>query len=144
MNFQPLMRLCSDPFMPPKLNYISRVLLSTIFIVSGVGKLTAIEDTQKYVEAYGVPGSLVCSAAAFEITSGVSILCGLALRCVSTMLAFWCLLTATIFHRDFEDQNQRVHFIKNLAMTEGFLTVAHLGLGNKQWQERDDSGGLSI
>ena len=46
---------------------------------------------------------------------------------LSVALAGWCLLTAIIFHADFEDQNQKINFMKNMVMAGGFLILADHG-----------------
>lgn len=54
------------------LSAASRIPLSATFFISGVGKLTSIEVTKAYMEAYGVPCSLVYPAAFFEIGVGMT------------------------------------------------------------------------
>lgn len=105
----------------------ARVLLAVLFIVSGTGKLTNVEATQKYMEAFGVPGNLLWPAAAFEIASGAALLTGWNTRAFGMPLALWCLLTAAIFHRDFGDQEQQINFMKNMAMAGGFLILVEHG-----------------
>ncbi|KAK5013225.1 hypothetical protein LTR39_003752, partial [Cryomyces antarcticus] len=102
----------------------ARLLLSIIFLLSGVGKLGAVEATQKYMVAYGVPGYLLHPAAFFEIGSGIMLLLGWLTRHLSVVLAGWCMLTAFIFHKEFDDQNQMINFLKNTAMAGGFLVLA--------------------
>ncbi|MCJ2016667.1 DoxX family protein [Methylobacterium sp. E-065] len=98
-----------------------------LFLVSGIGKLTAVAATQGYMTAYGVPAMLVWPAAAFEIGAGVLLLLGLWTRPLGLCLAGWCLLTAAIFHTAFADQNQLINFLKNLTMAGGFLLLARAG-----------------
>lgn len=105
----------------------ARVLMSALFLISGIGKLTAVSATQGYMAAYGVPAVLLWPAAAFEIGSGVLLLLGLWTRPLGVLLAGWCLLTAAIFHTAFADQNQLINFLKNLAMAGGFLLLAQAG-----------------
>ncbi|TKA78751.1 hypothetical protein B0A49_04702 [Cryomyces minteri] len=102
----------------------ARLLMSIIFLLSGVGKLGAVEVTQKYMEAYGVPGYLLYPAAFFDIGSGIMLLLGSLTRHLSVVLAGWCMLTAFIFHKKFDDQNQTINFLKNTAMAGGFLVLA--------------------
>ena len=105
----------------------ARTLMSVLFLLSGVGKITAVAATQAYMAAYGVPGLLLWPAAALEIGSGLLLLLGLGLRPLGLLLAGWCLLTALIFHTAFADQNQMINFLKNLTMAGGFLLLAERG-----------------
>jgi putative oxidoreductase len=105
----------------------ARVLMSTLFLVSGVGKLGGVKETQKYMEAYGVPGYLLYPAAALEIGGGLMLLSGFHTRWLSLVLSGWCLLTAAIFHTDLQDQNQKINLMKNMAMAGGFLVLADMG-----------------
>jgi putative oxidoreductase len=43
------------------------------------------------------------------------------------MLAAVCIATAVLFHSNVADQNQLVHFLKNIAMTGGLLQVVAFG-----------------
>ncbi|MCJ2063698.1 DoxX family protein [Methylobacterium sp. J-088] len=114
-------------FLPKWIDAPARVLMSALFLLSGIGKLTAIVATQGYMSAYGVPAVLVWPAAAFEIGAGVLLLLGLWTRPLGVCLAGWCLLTAGIFHTAFADQNQLINFLKNLTMAGGFLLLARAG-----------------
>ena len=105
----------------------ARALMSMLFLLSGIGKLTAISATQGYMNAFGVPGVLVWPAAAWEIGGGVMLLIGLWTRPLALLLAGWCLVTAVIFHAAFADQVQMVMFLKNLTMAGGFLLLAKTG-----------------
>jgi putative oxidoreductase len=102
----------------------ARFLMSLLFILSGVSKLTSVAQTQAYMEAYGVPGILLWPAAALEITSGTMVLIGQSTMPVSVILSAWCLLTASIFHTDVKNQTELIMFLKNMAMAGGFLILA--------------------
>jgi putative oxidoreductase len=105
----------------------ARLLMSTLFLLSGIGKLGAIKATKEYMEAYGVPGYLIYPAAALEITGGVMLLLGVFTRPLSLVLAGWCLLTAAIFHKELTDQTQQIMFFKNMVMAGGFLVLSDHG-----------------
>ena len=102
----------------------ARILMSLLFLVSGISKLAGNAGIQAYMQAYGVPGALSWPAAAWEIGAGVSLAIGLWIRPVSILLAGWCLLTAVIFHTVFSDANQLMNFFKNMTMAGGFLLIA--------------------
>ena len=114
-------------FAPAAVDLPARILMSALFLLSGVGKVTAVAATEAYMAVYGVPAILLWPAAALEIGSGVLLLLGLGLRPLGLLLAGWCLLTALIFHTAFADQNQLINFLKNLAMAGGFLLLAGRG-----------------
>jgi putative oxidoreductase len=124
----------------PLLNTPARFLMSLLFVLSGLSKLTSTKETQQYMEAYGVPGYLVYPAAALEITGGTLILAGQFTGPVSVVLSGWCLLTASIFHSDLGDQTQMIMFLKNMAMAGGFLVLAEKALGSRSFggQPQDD------
>src|SRR5579862_7608926 len=105
----------------------ARLLMSLLFLMSGIGKLTAVGPTQAYMAAFGVPVVLSWPAAAFEIASGALLIIGIGLRPLAILLAGWCLLTAAIFHTDWSDQTQQVMFLKNMTMAGGFLIMARMG-----------------
>jgi putative oxidoreductase len=105
----------------------ARILMSLLFLVSGIGKLVAVVTTQAFMKQYGVSGALIWPAALWEISGGILLLTGLWVRPLSILLAGWCLLTASIFHTAFGDPNQMVHFLKNMTMAGGFLILARAG-----------------
>jgi putative oxidoreductase len=105
----------------------ARVLMSLLFLISGIGKLAATVEVQAYMQAYGVPPILVYPAAVWEIGAGVLLVIGLWVRPLSILLAGWCVLTAAIFHIAWSDQTQMIMFLKNMTMAGGFLIVARAG-----------------
>lgn len=105
----------------------ARLLMAILFLVSGTGKLSNVEATQNYMEAYRVPGSLLWPAAMLEIVGGLGLLVGRLTRHISIVFAGWCVLTAFIFHTNFEDQGETINLMKNLVMAGGFLVLADHG-----------------
>jgi putative oxidoreductase len=105
----------------------ARVAMSAIFLLSGAGKLSAYAQTQGYMEAYGLPGGLLAPTIAFEIGAGLALLVGFQTRFVAFLLAGFSIATALVFHRDFGDQTQMIMFLKNVAITGGFLVMAKAG-----------------
>ena len=104
---------------------LGRLGLSLIFILSGVAKLGAgYAGTQGYMEAMGVPGALLPLVIAAEIGGGLAIATGLLTRWAALGLAAFSVASAVLFHFDLGDQNQFIHFPKNLAMAGGFLVLA--------------------
>jgi putative oxidoreductase len=108
----------------------ARVLMSLLFLISGIGKLAATAKVQAYMQAYGVPPILVYPAAIWEIGAGVLLVVGLCVRPLSILLAIWCILTAAIFHIAWSDQTQMIMFLKNMTMAGGFLIVARASVSS--------------
>jgi len=108
-----------------------RVLLAAIFVMSGLGKVAAPAATLAYMKAAGLPFAPVglAGAALIELGGGLALILGYRTRLVATILAVFALVTAAIFHSAFADQNQLIHFFKNVAMAGGLLQVAAFGGG---------------
>ncbi len=110
---------------------IGRILMSIIFILSGLQKLASFTGTAGYMGSLGLPlpEVAVIVAIVVELVGGVLIVVGYRTRIVGLVLAVWCVLTALIAHTHFGDPNQAAHFLKNLAMAGGFLQLFAFGAG---------------
>lgn len=110
---------------------VGRVLMSAIFIWSGYGKLIAAAATQASFAELGLPLPAVAWAVTVlvELVGGLALLVGFQTRVVALVLAVWCVATALIAHTNFADPNMQIHFMKNIAMTGGFIFVALFGSG---------------
>ncbi|MGH8182252.1 MAG: DoxX family protein [Rhodanobacteraceae bacterium] len=108
---------------------IGRLGLSLIFILSGIGKITAYGATAKLLVAHGLPPGLLPLVIFVELGGGMAILCGLLTRWAAVGLFFYCILTAVFFHSHFADHEQWINFMKNLAIAGGFLILAVHGPG---------------
>jgi putative oxidoreductase len=108
---------------------VGRILLSHIFLLSGLTKIADYSGTQGYMEAFGVPGSLLPLVIVTEIFGGLSVLLGWKARWGALALAGFSLLAAYFFHMDFSDQAQTINFMKNLAIAGGMLVLAARGAG---------------
>ena len=111
---------------------LARILISAIFIWSGIGKIIDPVGTQEYMSAYGMPFTLLfmLAAIAIELLGGLSILLGIKPRYGAIALALFALPATFIFHTDFSDQIQQIMFFKNLAMLGGLLMIVQYGGGN--------------
>ena len=110
---------------------ISRIFISSIFLLSGYNKIFNYGDTVLWMEGFGIPGFLLWPAIVLEIILPILIIIGYQTRISAILLAAFCIATAVIFHLDFADQMQTVAFLKNFALAGGFLFIAvH---GPKEW-----------
>jgi putative oxidoreductase len=108
-----------------------RLLIALIFIISGVGKIAAPAAIQGYITAAGLPAPLAAYVIAviIEIGGGTLLVLGFQTRIVALVMAVFTVATAASFHRNFADQDQMVHFLKNISMTGGLLQVVAFGAG---------------
>ena len=105
-----------------------RVLMSSIFIMAGINKISGYAGTQGYMESVGVPGALLPLVILLEIGGGLAILLGWKTRIAAFLLAGFTVLSALIFHANFSDQMQSILFMKNMAMAGGLLFLVAGGI----------------
>lgn len=110
---------------------VGRVFLAAIFLISGLSKIGAFEATTAYIASAGLPLPVLAYAAtlAVEIGGGLLLVLGFQARPAAAALALFTVATAIFFHNNFSDQNQAVHFLKNLAIVGGLLQVVAAGAG---------------
>lgn len=108
-----------------------RVLLSAIFLLSGVSKISAPAAMIGYIESVGLPFPSLALAIAIlaEVGGGIALILGYRTRLVAAGLALFSVATALAFHHTLGDQNQFIHFFKNIAMAGGLLQVVAFGAG---------------
>jgi putative oxidoreductase len=98
---------------------------------SGLGKIADPTGTQGYIAAAGLPAPLIAylTAIVVELGGGILLVLGYQTRIVALALATFTLAAALGFHHDFADQNQMIHFLKNISMMGGLLQVVAFGAG---------------
>ena len=109
-----------------------RVLLGTIFLLSGASKLAAPAGTIGYIASAGLPFPEAAYAAAVfvEVVLASALIVGYQTRWVAAAIAVFGLATAFGFHSNLADQNQFIHFFKNVAIAGGLLQVVAFGGGS--------------
>ena len=106
-----------------------RVLLGAIFLMSGLGKIGAYAGTAGYMASVGVPGALLPAVIVLEVLGAIAIIIGWKTRITAVLLAGFTLLAGVLFHNNFADQIQMIMFLKNVAISGGFLLLAAHGPG---------------
>jgi len=113
-----------------------RLLISLIFVVSGLNKITAYDATQGYMEAMGVSGALLPIVIIAEVVFGLAVIIGFKTRIAALALAGFSILSGILFHGDFGDQNQMIMLMKNLTIAGGFILLAAHGAGSHSLDDR--------
>ncbi len=108
-----------------------RVLIGVLFLMSGLSKLAAPAATQGYIASVGLPlpALAYAVAVAVEVLGSLLLIAGVRTRFVAAGMTVFTLATALTFHKNFADQNQMIHFMKNIAIMGGLLQVVAFGGG---------------
>ena len=106
-----------------------RILLSVLFLLSGLGKVGAYAATAGYMSSVGVPSVLLPVVIATEVLGATAIILGWETRITAFLLAGYSLLTALVFHTNFADQIEMIMFLKNVSIAGGFLLLVANGAG---------------
>ncbi len=116
----------------PYTTLVGRVLIAAIFLMSGLNKIADPQGTQQYMAAMGMTGAttlLYVGAVILEVGGALSVLLGYHARIGALVLLVFMIPATLVFHTNFGDPNQMIHFLKNLAMMGGVLFVAAHGPG---------------
>ena len=103
------------------LDLIGRIMISAIFLFSGINKILNYDGTVGWMEGFGVPGLLLIPAIIIEILFPVMIIIGYQIKIAAGGLLLFSMLTAFIFHFDFSNQMQVIAFLKNIGLAGGML-----------------------
>ena len=108
-----------------------RLLLAAIFLLSGWSKLGDPAGTAGYIASVGLPLAEVGAYLAIivELVGGAMLLIGYRTKLAAAALALFTLVAAVFFHSALGDQNQFIHFFKNIAIVGGLLQVIAFGSG---------------
>ena len=105
------------------LDLVGRILISALFLLNGVFKISNYDGTVDWMESFGIPGILLIPAIILEIVGPILIVLGYKAKIAAGLLSLFCIATAIIFHNDFSDQMQLGSFLKNIALAGGFLFI---------------------
>ena len=101
-----------------------RILISSLFLIEGVRKFFFQEETIMYMEDYGVPEILFFPSIIIEVLFPILLIIGYKTRFSASIMAFFTLTVALIFHTNFENQMELIIFLKDFAIAGGFLIIA--------------------
>src|SRR5260221_11810023 len=97
-----------------------RLMIATLFVLGGLGKIAAPAATQAYIASVGLPLPIAAYliAVAVEIGGGLLLAAGYRTTFVASGLAVFTLATAGFFHHNFADLNHFIHFFNKTATRE--------------------------
>ncbi len=115
---------------------VGRVLLSQIFLISGLMKLFNWAGTEAEMARHGMPlvPLLLGCATAVELLGGLALLLGYGSRTAAGILFLYLIPTTLIFHNFWAyqgtmQQMQLFNFLKNLAIMGAMALVVGFGPG---------------
>lgn len=110
---------------------VGRILLSVIFVLSGLGKIAQWSGTAQMMASKGMPlvSLLLPLTILVELGGGLMLLTGFGARFAAVLLALFLVPTTLIFHNFWavtgpEHMMQQVNFLKNVAIIGGLLVYA--------------------
>lgn len=118
------------------LTLAGRLLLASLFLPAGIGKITGFAGTVGYITSVGLPMPEVGAVIALtvEIVGGLALIAGFGTRTAALALALFTLIASVFFHNYWAvpaDQQfvQQLMFFKNIAVVGGLLVLAAWGAG---------------
>ena len=108
-----------------------RLLIAPLFLLSGASKLADPAATIGMIASSGLPFATLGFALAVlvEVVGGLALIAGFQTRLVALAMALFTLAAAVAFHSDLGDQNQFIHFFKNVTIGGGLLQLVAFGGG---------------
>ena len=110
---------------------LARLMMSSLFVWDGIVQLRNPRGMAHYLASVHVPvpNVAVWISIPVHLLGGLALLAGFYTRWAAALLALVCLGTAFGVHLPAGDQDNMIHFYKNLVMTGGFLYVIVFGPG---------------
>ena len=123
------------------LPFIGRILIGLPFALSGLSKLAAYGETTAMIAAAGLPFPPLAFvvAVAVELGGGLLLVLGYQVRPIAFALTVFSVTAAVSFHSNFADQNQMIHFLKDVMLAGGLLQIVAFGPGAisvEQWRRK--------
>jgi putative oxidoreductase len=109
---------------------VSRLLLAGIFVHEGVFLAANFSAASTAMAKVGVPALAVIGTIALQLVAGIAIAVGWHARLGAAALGLFCLAAAILFHVNFANRNELLHFEKDLAIAGGMFVLMLRGAGD--------------
>ena len=123
----------------PNLYRIGRVLLASLFVISGLLKIAAFSDVVVYMTSLGVPFATFAVLATIvgEVGGGLALMAGWKVRPIAIIVALFTVASTLTPHRFWQAdpanvQNQLNNFLKNISIIDGLLMLAAASTDSKK------------
>ena len=108
----------------------SRLLLAWIFVHEGVFLVANFAAASASMAKSGVPAPALLATIGLQLIAGIAIAVGWHARLGAAALGLFCLATAILFHTNFVNRNELLHFEKDLAIAGGMFVLMLRGAGS--------------
>lgn len=115
---------------------VGRILISVIFLLSGIVKVMNFSGMVAFMAAKGMPlpDVMIAGALIVEILGALCLITGFQTRIASLIMFLYLIPTTLMFHNFWTMQgamrtDNQANFLKNLAIMGGLLMVASYGPG---------------
>jgi len=129
------------------LSFAGRLLLASLFLPAGIGKITGFAGTVGFISSAGLPfpGLAAAFALTLEIVGSIALIIGVGTRPAALALALFTLVASFFFHAYWAvpaDQQfvTQLLFFKNIGVVGGLLTLAAWGAGAWSVDVRQSAG----
>jgi putative oxidoreductase len=109
---------------------VSRLLLAWIFLHEGAYLAMNFNSAFAGMARIGVSGDLLVATIILQLAVGTAIAAGWHARAGAAALGLFSLATAVLFHTNFANRNELLHFEKDLAIAGGMLLLMLRGAGD--------------
>lgn len=112
------------------LSLVGRILLTILFVFSGLGKVTGYAGTASYMASHGLPmvSILLPVTIVVELGGALALILGWCARPVALILFLFLIAITLVFHTG-GDSASNIQLLKNTAIMGGMLMVAAHGAG---------------
>ena len=107
----------------------SRLLLAWIFVHEGVFLTANFASASTSMAKIGVPTVALVATIGLQLIAAIAIAVGWHARLGAAALGLFCLATAILFHTNFANRNELLHFEKDLAIAGGMFILMLRGAG---------------
>ena len=118
------------------ISFLGRLLMSLIFLFSGLEKLRTWKQTAAYMTSKRMPWVpfFLVGAIVLEVGGGISVFLGWETKIGAVALILFLISAALIFHNfwaceGMERQIQMAMFLKNVSIMGGLLLLVYFGPG---------------
>lgn len=118
------------------LMFVGRVMLAAMMFWTGYGRILSFASIHNYVNDWGVPHAFKPVIILWEVGAGLLLLLGVYTKPAALAAALFCVVSGFAVHLYDGSELQLIDFMKNMALTGGFLYVAAFGAGDWSFGKR--------